>query len=474
MFVWNGYRRSMSFMPSLLSMMIRGVRIDIDRKAELEVKFKAQAEFHLRQIWELEGEEVNINSPKQMTALLYYKHNFKVQLNHKTKRPTTDKDALQKLKRLYPNEPVLEHILQFRKFEKLHNTYAKMQIAGDQRARTNYGFTSTWRLTSSESHFGGGGNLQNIPSRTAEGREVRKLFIPDKMHKYSESKLPSILDHLRNFGHPRTAETFILGSMLFLRIDLSQAEARVVAWEAQDHEKMQAFLDPHTDVHWENAKIVFELPQTLEYEKKKKVGNPITSTHHTLYQYRNLGKTVVHAANYGMGPIMLQIILAREGFIINQALAKRLLRGYVSRNPQLDNWHREIREKVRATRTLVSSFGRKRTFYGRFNDSLWRVAYAFSPQNTVGEMLEQAIQKTWEKCPYIQPLLNVHDEMVAQIEPHNLARAIRDTKKIFEIPLTIKGQTLVIPADFSVGWNWGECEELSNETVSRALSNFDN
>jgi uracil-DNA glycosylase family 4 len=469
---WKGYLRSMSFKPSLFAMTLRGVRIDVGRKNELEKLFGAQAKFHHDKVMELEGEPINMNSPKQMIALLYYKHQFKEQRNHKTGKLTSDRDALQKLKRLYPESEILHHILEFRKFSKLHTTYTKMELGGDGRVRTSYGFTSTWRLTSSESVFGSGGNLQNIPMRTEEGREIRKLFITDDCEEYSFPVFQRIQKLVARYGHPEIGEQLINGRMLMLRIDLSQAEARIVAWEAQDHEKMHQFLDPHTDVHWENAKIVFDLPRSLEYAtqpKKTEISNPITREKHSHYDYRRLGKTVVHAANYGMGPKMLQIILAREGFIIPMRVAKQLLEGYLGRNPRLGTWHREIRDKVKATRTLVSSFGRKRMFYGRFNDNLWRVAYAFSPQNTVGEMLTHMIQRTWDELFYVQPLLNVHDEMVAQIAPHMLPKAVHDLKQIFEMPITIKRQELTIPAEFSIGLNWGSCEELSNETVERCV-----
>jgi uracil-DNA glycosylase family 4 len=470
---WEGYKRSISYMPSLLAMMIKGVRIDVARKDELEKLFGVQAKFHHDKVMELEGEVINLNSPKQMIALLYYKHQFKEQRNHKTGKLTSDRDALQKLKRLYPDSEILFHILEYRKFSKLHSTYTKMELSrADSRVRTSYGFVSTWRLSSSESVFGSGGNLQNIPMRSEEGREIRKLFITDDCEEYSFPIFQRIQKLVARYGHTKIAEQLINGRMLMIRIDLSQAEARDVAWEAQDHEKMQLFLDPKTDVHWENAKIVFDLPRSLEYAtnpKKVEISNPITNEKHSHYDYRRLGKTVVHAANYGMGPKMLQIILAREGFIIPMRVAKRLLEGYLSRNPRLGSWHREIRDKVKATRTLISSFGRKRMFYGRFNDNLWRVAYAFSPQNTVGEMLTSMIQRTWDELFYVQPLLNVHDEMVAQIAPHMLPKAVHDLKQIFEMPITIKGNELIIPAEFSIGMNWGSCEELSNETVERCV-----
>lgn len=184
----KGYQRSMSFMPSLLGMQIRGVRIDVERKAHLEKEYFERAQMAHQAVCRLEGEYINLNSSQQLIKLLYYKHNFKAQRNYKKKgQPlTADKDAREKLKRLYPNEPVIQHIGDFKKFSKLHSTYASMEMNTDGRVRTSYGFVSTFRLSSSESHFGAGGNLQNIPVRTEEGRAIRTMFITDDMEKYEE------------------------------------------------------------------------------------------------------------------------------------------------------------------------------------------------------------------------------------------------------------------------------------------------
>jgi uracil-DNA glycosylase family 4 len=426
---WTGYRRSMSIMPSLLSMMIRGVKIDTKMKAHLGVEFKQNADYHLKQVQEKEGEKINLNSPPQLKKLLYYKYNLPEQRNRKTGKVTTDKDALQKLKRKYPGHEILNHILEFRKYSKLASTYTSMETEEDGRVRTAYSLVSTWRLNSRESAFGGGGNLQNIPVRTEEGRMVRRLFIPDE-------------------------------GKILLASDLSQAEARVVAWEAEDIKKIELFLDPSTDVHWENAKIIFKIPKEVPYAPKALFKDQYTRDDHTLKEYRDIGKTVVHASNYGMGPVMLQTILARQGFIFELRTCRGLLEGYISRNPAITEWHRKIREQVRAYRTMVSSFGRKRVFLGRFNDNLWRACYAFSPQNTVGEMLQVSIQRIWDELEYVEPLLNVHDEIVCQIFPEDLPRAIPDIRERMEIPLIIHNRNLTIPCDFKSGPSWGQLKEI--------------
>jgi DNA polymerase I-like protein with 3'-5' exonuclease and polymerase domains len=123
-------------------------------------------------------------------------------------------------------------------------------------------------------------------------------------------------------------------------------------------------------------------------------------------------------------------------------------------------WKRWIRDELKATRTLITPLGRKREFRGRLNDDTFRAAYAFRPQSTVGELLQIAIQRIYSECSFAQVLLNVHDEVVTQILPPDRDRAIRDIRRIMEIPIDVKGRELIIPCDFKVGPSWGEMEEV--------------
>jgi len=304
-----------------------------------------------------------------------------------------------------------------------------MQIDRNGRVYTSYGFVSTWRLNSTESHFGGGGNLQNIPKRTEEGKMIRKLFVPDE-------------------------------GKILLSVDLSQAEARVVAWEANNIPLIEAFLTPEKDVHWENAKRIFGLPSKLEYEPTNFFINSLTKEEHTHYEYRNIGKTIKHATNYGMGPLMLQTILAREGFIFPFAVCKKFLQQTVATDPAGEEWKRGIREKIKGSRMLISSFGRKRYFMGRMGDSLFRAAYAFSPQNTVGELTQVGTREVWKTIPEVDCLMNVHDELIVQLDAKDLQTVIPKVRKCFSVPLVINGRELIIPCEFKSGPSWGDMQEI--------------
>ena len=175
---------------------------------------------------------------------------------------------------------------------------------------------------------------------------------------------------------------------------------------------------------------------------------------------RDIGKTIVFASYYGMGPYKLQEILAVQGFIFEFRVCKLFLETFKAQSPFLLNWQREIREEVRATRTLISPIGRKREFMGRFGPTLYNAAYAFKPQNTVGEMTELTIQRIWQEIEEYQILLNIHDEIVGQCKPENLEECRERIKEVSSFPIMIKGRELDIPVDFKTGKTWGTLEEM--------------
>lgn len=428
---WEGYRRTMSVIPSLLAMQIRGVAINVEKKKELQSAFGEKVVEAERLLTESTDRTWNLNSSPQMIRLVYGYLGLPMQYNHKTKKPTTDKDALNRLRRKHPENKVLKAIVDHRKFAKLSSTYAKMKVEKDNRIRTSYSFISTYRLSSSESIFGGGGNLQNIPVRTVEGRLVRSLFIPDE-------------------------------GLVLLASDLATAEAQVVAWLSNDLRLIEAF-QAGEDVHWLNAQMIFQIPDSINYYPKAKWRDNFTNQEHPLKFYRDLAKSIVYASSYGMGFRMLQTILIREEVYFQAALCKRLLHQYKTNNPMLTAWQNATKEEVRATRTLVSPspFNRKRVFRGRLSDNLFRSALAFRPQSVVGEILEVAIQTLHRGSTVFTPLLNVHDEVVGQCKKEDIPLAMIEVKKAMETPLQINGRELVIPCEFKTGSDWGNLKEIS-------------
>lgn len=438
---YEGYRRTLSVLPSILGMMLRGVKIDMKKKARLAKKFKLIAKKHriVVQKWVTETygwpKEINLNSHVQVKNLVYDEMDLPVQLHVKKKTPTSDKEALKKLikkAKKQQHKLIIGHILEYKKYAKLTSTYTNMQVDSDGRIHTSYGFVSTWRLSSSESPFGNGGNLQNIPAMYREnGKAIRQLFVADP-------------------------------GKIIVCADYSQAESMVVDWEANNLKAMKLYAEKLPGgVHWARAKDLFGIPDDVPYNKKAIYkDSKVTGHETTLYMFRQIGKRAVHAGNYGMGPRMLQAALAQDGFVAPYNVCVKLIKKFQQTSPFTMQWQRKIRETVKATRKLVSSYGRVRYFMGRMNDNLFRAAYAFSPQNTVGEMLTCAIQRIDDNIPEVEILLNNHDEVMMQCNEGIWESVIPKVRECMEEELMINGRSLVIPVDFKIGPSWGDAKEI--------------
>lgn len=436
---YDGYCRTLSVIPSLLGMMLRGVRIDMTKKRKLALKFALLAKKYriIIQRWVRDmykwPNDININSHVQLKNLLYDEMGLPGQINHKTKKLTSDREALEKLIKKTKSkgfQKIIQQIMEYKKYAKLSGTYANMQVDSDGRIHTSYTFVSTWRLSSSESPFGNGGNLQNIPAMYHEnGKAIRQLFIPDDGMKIGCA-------------------------------DYSQAEAMVVDWEAGDVAAIKEYgMKRPGGVHWKVAKMIFGMPEDMDYDKEQTYNDKkVSGIEATQYMFRQLGKRIRHAMTYGMGPRMLQGALAQEGFVVAYGVCVKLLKRAQQVHPFITQWQRKIREKVKATRKLTSSYGRVRYFMGRVNDNLFRAAYAFSPQNTVGEMLECSMQRIWNEVDFVDILLNNHDEVVFQYPIGRRAEAEAEVRRCMEEEIIIKGRPLVIPVDFKFGKSWGDAK----------------
>ena len=421
--------------PSLIHKQIRGVKMDVEQKQKLAIEYVEKMRVLKTRI-EDDTYEINLNSPEQVRGLVYGYLNLPMKYDRKTKKPTANKDALNALlyqcKEGSDKHRIITDILEYKKIAKLESTYTAMEVDIDGRVRTSYSWISTLRLNSRESHFGGGGNLQNIPVRSEEGRAIRKLFIPDD-------------------------------GKVFLASDLAQAEAREVVWLARDNKLIEAFL-AGWDVHWERAKIAFKFPADIKYDPTAQVVDIYTGESHTHKFYRDIAKTVVHAGNYLMGPRMMQTIGRREGVNIDFSVCKQLLQSNRDSNPLTKRWQDDTIEEVKGTRTLVSAFGDKRVFRGRLNDGLFRSAVAFRPQNVVGRLLQIAIQNIFDEISFYEPLMNVHDEVIGQCSEDRLQDATYEIKQRMEIPHEVGDRELIIPADFK--WSsksWGDLKEIELE-----------
>ncbi|MEP2025275.1 MAG: DNA polymerase I [Reichenbachiella sp.] len=220
-----------------------GVKIDTNVLGEMSKDLNELSVTAQDKIFELAGQEFNINSPKQMGEILF----DKLQLVDKPKKTKTGQYATGEeiLSKLAPEHEIAERILEFREYQKLKSTYVDalplLISKKDGLIHTDYrqAVAATGRLSSNNP------NLQNIPIRTAKGREIRKAFVP------------------------RSKDYTIFAA------DYSQIELRIIAAFAKDESMIQAFKDGQ-DIHSTTASKVFDVPMaemTPDIRRKAKEVN---------------------------------------------------------------------------------------------------------------------------------------------------------------------------------------------------------
>lgn len=232
----------MPLVPVLARMEMNGVRVDTESLAETSRQFAERMSTIEKEIHEMAGMDFNISSPKQVGEVLFDKLKI-VDKAKKTKtgQYVTSEDVLQNLK---SRHPIVEKILDYRGYKKLLSTYVDSlpQLinpkTGHIHTSYNQAVTSTGRLSSSDP------NLQNIPIRDENGKEVRKAFIPDD-------------------------------GCEFFSADYSQIELRIMAHLSQDENMIEAFTQGY-DIHAATAAKIYKIPieeVTADQRRKAKTAN---------------------------------------------------------------------------------------------------------------------------------------------------------------------------------------------------------
>lgn len=390
---------------------IRGIRIDLARREELNIEITGKIQ-RLQDFVDATVGPINVKSPKQMVELLYEKLGLPKRYNKTSGNLTADGDALVYLLEKTKN-PVLGTILKIRENRDLVERYLNAAISSDGRMRCSFDITGTrsGRLSSRASIDGSGTNLQNIPT------VMREMFIPDP-------------------------------GKIFIYRDFSQAEARVVAYLARCNGLIELFEDPTRDIHRENASRMFGV-----------------SIDKVTYEQRYLAKRAVHACNYGMEAARLVEIVNADanitGVRIVYSQAQDIIEAYFLLYPEINNhFWREVEQRLKRTLTLDTPFGRKRTFFGRWEDKLLREAYSYIPQSTVGDLCCKALVSCYHNIEVKHPewgaqlLLSVHDSLLMQCDEAHVEQVATAMRDAMDIEMEINGYKFKIPTDCRVGHNW--------------------
>ena len=404
--MWEFYHEyDRPLMELLFDMHMMGVRIDTNRIKELKEETEAYIIEAQSNLDKMVGAPLNVKSSKQMKEFLYGKLNLPDKRHKKTNSITANEEAIEELARKY-NRPELRAILDIRQKRTLKETFLAPVLDEKGYIRTLYGVTETGRLSSGKDIFDSGANLQNQP------KEIRDIFIPDS-----------------------NDEVFVKG-------DLSQAEARIVAWLAEEPSLKQIFKTPGRSIHKYVCANIF--------------GGTESEVNKESEEYQ-LAKNMVHATNYDVSP---RTFAAHVG--IQEKKAKEIMSIFDRNFPNIRGvFHVEIQNQLRRNRTLSNPFGRRRVFLNRWGGDLFREAYAFIPQSTVGDIINRAGIRLRECLPIgAKVRLQVHDELVISCRREQVVEVAKLLKREAEQPTQIKGEELVIPIEISVGRNWKDVVSL--------------
>ena len=404
----------------------RGCRIDTTLRDRLRAEAEAKRKASSAAVAAALGRPLNPDSPKQVQALLY--DELKLPMQRKRQAgglgpPTSDEEAVRKLRRLVPQHAaLLTLLLDYRGHSKEASQLAvPLEVRdGESYFITSYNATgtTTGRISSSEHILGFGGNLQNQKRGPS-----RRIFVP------------------------RTG-------MVFVKADASQAEARVVAALCRDSELLERFTHDDFDIHLENAQLLYggtveELRKEDLAWKAAVAAGTATPGHRDSRRQRTKG--VTHGANYQGGP---QVAVKQAD--IPFAEAKAAIERYRATHPLLLVWWRRVEDTLRSCRSITTCWGRRRIFLARLDESALREAVAHEPQSTVGDLINHAFFRLDARLEAVGawPLLQSHDEIVCECAPSRVTAVAAILREEMEQGLDIHGLRLTIPAELSVGENW--------------------
>ncbi|WP_100998799.1 DNA polymerase I [Helicobacter pylori] len=384
------------FVKVLMGMEFQGFKIDAPYFKRLEQEFKNELHVLECQILDSIGVDFNLNSPKQLSEILYEKLELP-----KNKSHSTDEKSLLKI---LDKHPSIALILEYRELNKLFNTYTTPLLRlkdKDDKIHTTFiqTGTATGRLSSHSP------NLQNIPVRSPKGLLIRKGFI-------ASSK-----------------EYCLLG------VDYSQIELRLLAHFSQDKDLMEAFLKGR-DIHLETSKALFG--EELAKEK------------------RSIAKSINFGLVYGMGSKKLS-----ETLNIPLSEAKSYIEAYFKRFPSIKDYLNGMKEEILKTSKAFTLLGRYRVFdFNGVNDYIkgnyLREGVNAIFQGSASDLLKLGMLKVSERFknnPSVRLLLQVHDELIFEIEEKNAPELQQEIQRILNdevYPLRVPLETSAFVAN---RWN---------------------
>ena len=401
---WN---IEMPLVRVLADMELNGVCLDTEALQDTSKIFTERMKQYEQEIYKEAGEEFNISSPKQVGDILF----GKLQIMDKPKKTKTGQYVTSEevLQSLESKSPIVRNILNYRGMKKLLSTYIDAlpklinPRTGHIHTSFNQALTATGRLSSSDP------NLQNIPVRTDDGKEIRKCFIPEE-------------------------------GCLFFSADYSQIELRIMAHLSEDENMMEAFREGH-DIHRATAAKIWhvDIDKVTDAQRKK-----------------------AKQANFGIIYGITTYGLAQRMDIPNGE-AKELIEGYFRTFPKVQAYMEHAKEEARAKGYAETLFHRRR--YLADINSRNATVRGFAERNAINapiqgteaDIIKVAMVHIWERFKKegirSKMILQVHDELNFSVFPEE-----REQVERIVIEEMQNAYPLNVPLIADAGWgkNWLE------------------
>ena len=388
----------------LAKMEINGIKVLPDTLTQLQDEFANELTKMEKEIYEEAGEEFNINSPKQLGHILFEKMGLKPIKKTKTGY-STSVDVLNQLK---DENPIIEKILSYRQIAKIQSTYVNGLldvIQKDGRVHTRYlqTLTATGRLSSVDP------NLQNIPTRTEEGKQIRKAFVPSQPDGYIFS------------------------------CDYSQIELRVLAQVSGDEQMQEAFRTGY-DIHAHTAMRIFHLESTDEV-------TPLM---------RRRAKAVNFGIVYGISDYGLS-----KNLNISRKQAKEFIDNYFEQYPQIKDYMDKAVKVAREKGYAETIMHRRRYLPDihakNFNVRSFaeRTAINSPIQGSAADIIKIAMinmqQKLDEMHLKTKMVVQVHDELIFDVPKDELETIKKIVPEVMQSAVRLD---IPLVADSGYGHNW--------------------
>ena len=381
-----------------------GVLVDRNKIIELNEEYSKLAYLYEQKVYELAGEIFNLNSPKQLGVILFEKIGLPVVKKTKTGY-STDVEVLEKLSKKHE---IADYILKYRSLNKLISTYLDgilEYIMDDGRVRTSFKqmITATGRLSSVDP------NLQNIPIRSEEGKNIRKVFVADK-------------------------------NKVFIDADYSQIELRVLAHLSKDSVMIDSFKND-LDIHYKTASEVFGVPI-----------NEVTDNQRRSAKAVNFG-IVYGISDYGLS----------KDLNITRNEARQYIDGYLNTYPSIKSYMEEIVNKAKKDGFVTTILDRKR-YIPEINSKNFnirsfgeRIALNTPIQGSAADIIKLAMIKVYERLKIekvnAKLILQIHDELIVECEESEKETVKKILKNSME---NVYKLDLPLKVDICEGRNWYE------------------